>query len=271
MPPGAFYGGIMAQIRLDKLLANRTQHSRSDVKALLKQGAVQIDGITECDGSRKVDPDTQRITCAGKALPGGAHTFFLVNKPEGYLCATEDRTHRTVLELLPAEKCVKGLFPAGRLDADSTGLVLLTDDGALAHRMLAPKRHVPKYYLVQLARRPEPDYAARLAQGLTLADGTVCMPAEMRVLEQKGFFVLVRLHEGKYHQVKRMFAALGNHVQHLHRVAVGGLLLPPALPLGGYMEIVHKDVETLLKDDGFDAVCEQIVKTFSSYLINEGQ
>ncbi len=261
----------MAQIRLDKLLSNRTQHSRSDVKNLLKKGAVQIDGVTECDGSRKVDPDAQTITCAGKPLPGGAHTFFLVNKPEGYICATEDRTHKTVLELLPKSLRVKGLFPAGRLDADSTGLVLLTDDGDLAHRMLAPKSHVPKYYLVQLARRPEPGYAARLTEGLTLGDGTECMPAEMKVLDVKGNFVLVCLHEGKYHQVKRMFAALGNHVLHLHRAAIGGMLLPPDLPLGSYMEIVHKDVESLLKEGDIEGVYEQIMKNFSSYWINEGQ
>ncbi len=261
----------MAQIRLDKLLSNRTQYSRSDVKALLKRRAVQVDGITECDGSRKVDPDVQTITCSGKTLPGQSHTFFLVNKPQGYICATEDRTHRIVLELLPKELRVKGLFPAGRLDADSTGLVLLTDDGELAHRMLAPKSHVPKYYLVRLARRPEPDYAQRIAEGLVLGDGTKCLPAELRLLDVPGNYAVICLHEGKYHQVKRMFAAMGNHVCTLHRVAVGGMILPPDLPLGGYIELLYKDVEALLKGGDIDALCEQIMKDFSSYSINDGQ
>lgn len=261
----------MAQIRLDKLLSNRTPHSRSDIKGILKNGAVRVDGMVESDGSRKVDPDVQEITCQGKKLVGQTHTFFLVNKPQGYVCATEDREHATVLELLPKELRVKGLFPAGRLDADSTGLVLLTDDGDLAHRMLAPKSHVPKYYLVQLARPCRADYAQRLAEGLRLADGTECLPAQYRALDVPGHFAVICLHEGKYHQVKRMFAALGNHVEHLHRAAIGGLLLPQDLPLGAYVEILHKDVETMLKSEPFEAVCERIVTEFSSYWINEAQ
>ncbi len=261
----------MALIRLDKLLSNRTTHSRSDMKRLLKQGAVKVDGVVECDGSRKVDPEQQVITCQGKPLVGQTHTCFLLNKPQGYICATEDRIHQTVLDLLPKELRVKGLFPAGRLDVDSTGLVLLTDDGDLAHRMLAPKSHVPKYYLVQLARPLEADYAERLAKGLTLSDGTVCMPAQLQKLEGHGNFAVICLHEGKYHQVKRMFAALGNHVAHLHRVAIGGLLLPADLQQGGYMEILHKDVEKLLKPEPIEAVCEQIMTQFSSYWINAGR
>lgn len=261
----------MAQIRLDKLLSNRTSHSRSEIKGILKNGAVRVDGVTECDGSRKVDPDVQEITCQGRKLVGQTHTFFLVNKPQGYICATEDRTHATVLELLPGAFRVKGLFPAGRLDGDSTGLVLLTDDGDLAHRMLAPKSHVPKFYLVRLARPCRPDYEEKLAKGLHLADGTECLPAQYRALDVPGHFALICLHEGKYHQVKRMFAALGNHVEHLHRVGIGGLLLPQNLPLGGHVEILHKDVETMLKPESFDGVCERIVKDFSSYWINEGR
>lgn len=259
----------MAQIRLDKLLSNRTPHSRSDIKIVLKNGAVQVDGVMECDGSRKVDPDVQEITLHGKRLVGQTHVCFLVNKPQGYICATEDRTHKTVLELLPAALQVKGLFPAGRLDADSTGLVLLTDDGDLAHRMLAPKSHVPKFYLVRLAKPCRSADAKRLAEGLRLGDGTLCLPAEARVLAVPGNYALICLHEGKYHQVKRMFAALGNHVEALHRVAIGGMFLPADLPLGAHVEILHKDVEKLLKEGRFDAVYEQIVTNFSSYSINE--
>lgn len=261
----------MAQMRLDKLLSNRTPHSRSEIKLVLKNGAVKVDGRIVTDGSCKVDPDAQEITCQGKKLTGALHTYFIVNKPEGYICATEDREHRTVLELLPKELRVKGLFPAGRLDIDSTGLVLLTDDGDLAHRMLAPKSHVPKYYLVRLARPCGKEYAEKLAAGVVLGDGTQCLPAELKVVDPKKKAVLICLHEGKYHQVKRLFAALGNHVEHLHRVAVGGLILPDKLALGGYMEIVHKDVETMLKPSCMDGVCERIVTDFSSYWINDRQ
>ncbi len=260
----------MAQLRLDKLLSNRTSHSRSEIKAILKRGAVLVDGAPECDGSRKIDPDVQEVILYGKKLIGQTHVCFLLNKPQGCICATEDRVHKTVLDLLPKEKRVKGLFPAGRLDADSTGLVLLTDDGDLAHRMLAPKSHVPKYYLVRLAKPCRPADVKRLAEGLTLADGTVCMPAEAKPLEVKGNYALICLHEGKYHQVKRMFAALSNHVESLHRVAVGGMILPENLPLGAHVEVLHKDVENMLKGGNFDAIYERIMTKFSSYSINEG-
>lgn len=260
----------MAQLRLDKLLSNRTPHSRSDVKIILKNGAVQVDGVTECDGSRKIDPDVQEVTLYGKKIVGQSHVCFLVNKPQGYICATEDRMHQTVLDLLPKDFRVKGLFPAGRLDVDSTGLVLLTDDGDLAHRMLAPKSHVPKYYLVRLAKPCRNADVKRLAKGLTLSDGTVCMPAEARPLEVQGNYALICLHEGKYHQVKRMFAALSNYVESLHRVAIGNMVLPENLALGAHVEVLHKDVENMLKGGNLDAIYERIVTNFSSYSINEG-
>ena len=259
----------MAQIRLDKFLSNRTAYSRSEVKKLLQGGKVLVDGNAILDGSRKIDPDVQSVTCYGKTLRGSEHVYVIVNKPEGYITATEDREHRTVMELVPEDLRVKGLAPAGRLDIDSTGLLLLTDDGALAHRMLSPKHHVPKVYLIRLARPSEPDYADKLAAGLTLADGTNCLPAEFQTLPVQGHYALIRLHEGKYHQVKRMLAALGNHVEHLHRVAVGELVLPPELPLGGHLEILHKDVEKLLKPGELPVLCERIVSEFSSYSIND--
>ncbi len=258
----------MAGIRLDKLLSNRTEYSRNRIRDILKMGIVQVDGIPESDGSRRVDPETQEITLAGRRIPGQTHTYFLLNKPEGYVCATRDAHQSTVLELLPVSLRVKGLFPAGRLDADSTGLVLLTDDGPLAHRMLSPKSHVPKYYLVRLAKPCLPSYTERLAQGIILGDGTECMPAQLRELDEK--YAVIRLCEGKYHQVKRMFAALENHVESLCRIAVGSFLLPPELASGAYMEILYKDVETMLKDEGIELVCEQIMKEFSSYSINAG-
>ncbi len=255
-------------IRLDKLLANRTSYSRSEAKSLLRKGAVQVDGRTVTDGAQQVDPAVQTVTCYGKTLPGGTHVYYILNKPLDVVCATEDRTHRTVIDLLPQDHRVKGLFPAGRLDADSTGLVLLTDDGALAHQMLSPKHHVPKYYLIRLARQYEPSYAETFTEGITLSDGTVCRPAEIAPLDVPGQYALVCLHEGRYHQVRRMMAAVGNHVETLHRVAIGGLILPENLVSGAHLEVFHKDVENMLKHEPFSVVCERIVSCFSSYLIN---
>lgn len=257
----------MAEIRLDKLLANRSLYSRSDVKAILKKGAVKVDGITEYDGSRKIHPDVQEVSCYGKKILGGLHIYVLVNKPVGYICATEDKVHKTVLELVPDVLRVKGLFPAGRLDIDSTGLVLLTDDGELAHKMLAPKSHVPKYYLVRLEHALQTSDIQKLAEGIILSDGMCCLPAQAQALQDT--YALICLHEGKYHQVKRMFASLGNHVEFLHRVAIGGLVLPENLASGEHLEILHKDVEIMLKAESFQVMYERIVKNFSSYSINE--
>ena len=258
----------MAEIRIDKFLADRTKYSRNDIKTMLRKGLVRRNGEILSDPKQKINPDTQEITLNGKKIHGGSEIYLLVNKPENYICATEDRQHKTVLELVPEELRHKGLFPAGRLDIDSTGLVLLTTDGALAHQMLSPKHHVPKYYLVTLSRKFEESYLQSLSDGMTLADGTECLPVQAKQLTEK--ICLVCLHEGKYHQVKRMFAVLGNHVEHLHRIAVGSLLLPPDLPSGGCLEIFNKDILEMLKSDSFSGMCEQIVSAFSSYLINDG-
>lgn len=256
----------MAEIRLDKFLANRSSYSRSEVKNLLRKGAVRVDSVTECDGSRKIDPDTQVVTCLGSQIRSGSHIYLMLNKPENYLCATEDKLHRTVLDLLPESLRIKGLFPAGRLDLDSTGLVLLTDDGQLAHEMLAPKKHVPKYYLVRLRDPVRDQDIQAFSQGIVLGDQTHCLPAQVQAFPDS--HALICLHEGKYHQVKRMFASLGNHVESLHRVAVGGMVLPENLPSGAYLEILHKDLAVMLKAKSFPAICEQILKNFSSYSIN---
>lgn len=259
----------MAEIRLDKFLADRTSYSRSEIKTLLRKGAVLSDGKALTDPKLKINPDLQEITLNGKKIHGGENFYVIVNKPENYICATEDGTHKTVLELLPETLRHKDMFPAGRLDIDSTGLVLITTDGNLAHQMLSPKHHVPKYYLVKLAENFQEAYIPQLEKGLVLADGLHCLPAQAKALNET--YCLICLHEGKYHQVKRMFASLGNHVEHLHRVAVGGLILPPDLPLGSCLEIFHKEISQLLKPESFSAVYQQIMCDFSSYLINERQ
>lgn len=256
----------MAEYRLDKCIASHSTYSRSNVKSLLQKGLVQVNGITEYDGSRKVNPEQHEIICCGKPLICHTHVYFIVNKPVNYICATQDRTHKIVLELIPADRR-KRLFPAGRLDIDSTGMVLVTDDGELAHQMLSPKHHVPKYYLLQLADDLHEEDMQKLAGGIVLADGTSCLPAQAMALPDKQ--ALICLHEGKYHQVKRMLAALGNHVEQLHRIAIGSMLLPSDLKVGACLEILHKDVQLMLKSNDFKEMCEQIVTEFSSYSINK--
>jgi 16S rRNA pseudouridine516 synthase len=260
----------MALIRLDKFLADRTPHSRAEVKKLLRAGAVLVDGKAVSDPAGKIDPEVQEVRCAGKLLRGAEQTYLLLNKPEGVVSATEDRDHKTVIDLVPTELRIKGLFPAGRLDADSTGMLLLTNDGELTHRMLSPKHHVPKFYLVQLDRPFETIYREKFESGITLSDGTECLPAQIEPLDVPGNFAVVCLHEGKYHQVKRMVASVGNHVLHLHRIGIGGLILPPDLPLGGTLELFHKDIDTMLKTQEMFILCERIMSDFSSYLINAG-
>ena len=257
----------MSEIRIDKFLADRTSYSRSDVKALLRNGAVSADGKIISDAKQKINPDTQEIRLHGKKIHGGSFLYIILNKPENYICATEDKKHKTVTDLLPDDLRHKDIFPAGRLDIDSTGLVLLTNDGQLAHQMLSPKHHVPKYYLVTLARAFQENYIQKISDGVLLADETKCLPAQVQKLDDR--HCIICLHEGKYHEIKRMFAALRNHVEHLHSIAVSSLLLPPELPSGACVEIFNKDIEKMLKADSFPAMCEQIVYAFSSYLIND--
>ena len=259
----------MAEIRIDKFLSDRTNYSRKEIRLFLKRNAVQADGKRITDGSVKINPNQAEVFLNGKKIHGGTELFILVNKPEGYICATEDAHQKTVLALLPEELRHKDLFPAGRLDIDTTGLVLLTTDGKFAHSILSPKHHIPKYYLVQLENFLTEEEIKLFSSGIKLNDGTECLPAEVKTLSGK--ICLLCLHEGKYHQVKRMFAATGNHVKHLHRIGIGNLLLPEDLPEGGCREIFHKEIQEMLKNKTFQEMYEQIVNGFSSYWINEGQ
>lgn len=216
--------------RLDKFLTAHTSLSRRDAAEAVRRGRVTVGGSVCRNSAQKIDPVTAAVTLDGQAIAFQQHIYIMLNKPADVICVSRDPRERTVVDLLPAEWRHRDLFPAGRLDKDTTGMVLLTDDGDYAHRMLAPKKHVPKQYLVTLDA-PVSEAACRaFAEGITLADGEVCRPAVCRPLE--GCQALVILHEGKYHQVKRMFAACGFHVEALHRLSMGGLSLDPSLAAG---------------------------------------
>ena len=220
--------------RLDKLLSDSGLYSRSEARALVRAGRVSVDGAAitapEHKFSRECDirVDGERLNCA-------KYRYFLLDKPEGYVCATEDSRLPTVLELLPEEFHGLGLFPVGRLDRDTTGLLLLTNDGDYAHKVISPRSKVEKCYLAETEAPVTSEDAAAFAEGLILADGTRCLPAGLEPLD--GNYCLVRVLEGKYHQVKRMLASRGKPVTRLRRLSIGALSLPPASEPGELREL----------------------------------
>lgn len=227
--------------RLDKVLAATGRWSRREVKALVKEGRVLVDGVSAAGPEQKLDPDRARVLVDGEALTLGGFAYVMLHKPPGVLSATEDSRQPTVLDFLPPEFRRRGLFPVGRLDKDSEGLLLLTDDGDLAHRLLSPKRHVDKVYRVWLDRPLGEADKAAFAAGITLADGTVCRPAGLELLAG-GREILVTLHEGKFHQIKRMCASRGAAVCRLKRISMGPLVLDEALAPGEWRPLTAREV-----------------------------
>lgn len=209
-------------IRLDKFLCDSGAGTRSQVKGLLKAGRVTVNGATETDGSRKLDPQTAEVVLDGETLGGRQRAVVMMNKPTGYVTATEDR-EPTVMDLLPEEMTHLDLKPVGRLDKATEGLLLFTNDGDLLHRLISPKKEVPKvYYACHEGAAGEEDIAA-FAQGLTLRDGTRCLPARLEPLGAGESRITLR--EGKYHQVRRMMASRGMTVTYLERIREGELTL----------------------------------------------
>ena len=230
-------------MRLDKLLGSQTDLSRKEARQVIKDGLVSVGDVVIRDPGFSVDPNVQSVTVAGTPLDFKEHLYLMLNKPEGYISATEDRTQKTVLDLVPPDLYRDGLFPAGRLDADTTGFVLLTDDGAFAHDILSPKHHVQKTYIATLAEPVTEDCLRQVRGGIELKDGTVCLPADVQALSE--FEAELKLVEGKYHQVKRMFAAAGNKVVALRRTAMGDVPLDPSLAPGECRELRKEELDAL--------------------------
>lgn len=235
----------MARMRLDKLLAHLNCGSRKEVQAMIRAGRVCVDGAAETDPAAKVDTDAALIALDGQVQRYRAQRYYMLNKPAGVITASRDERHDTVLDLFPEEER-RGLFAVGRLDKDTEGLLIVTDDGALSHALMSPARHVAKVYEAVIEGELARDAAERFRQGLTLRDGTVCLPARLDILPGDGETrVRVTLREGKYHQVKRMVAAVGATVVRLRRVKLGGLVLDPALPAGAFRELTERELEQL--------------------------
>ena len=211
-------------VRLDKFLSSQTDLTRTDIKKLLWKRKISVNGKILRDGSIKIDPETSEIIADGRKIVYRDKVYIILNKPEGFVCATEDKHEKTVMDLLGDDIKRKDIFPAGRLDKDTVGFVLVTDDGDFAHRMLSPKKHVSKTYEAIISDAVSPEDISAFQEGLQLKDGTLCLRAELKVLEPgKQPLVQIVIHEGKYHQIKRMFEARGKKVLFLKRTKIGNL------------------------------------------------
>ena len=231
-------------IRIDKFVSEQAGITRSEAKTAIKKKQVTINGNIVKSADVKLDTEKDIVAYNGKELIYREFMYIMLNKPDGVVCATRDELSETVLQLLPPELIRKGLFPAGRLDKDTEGFVFITDDGALAHKMLSPKSHVEKEYIVTLEKPYEEKYKDIFANGVTIDGGEKCMPATIIFTDDVKVVRLI-LHEGKYHQVKRMMQAVGNKVTHLKRIRIGGIALDETLSPGKAREITREEIERL--------------------------
>lgn len=231
--------------RLDKFLCDSGAGTRSQVKALLKSGHVAVDGRPEKDGSRKIDPQIQTVTLDGEILGGRRMVVGMLNKPAGYITATEDGEAPTVMELLPEDMKHLDLKPVGRLDKATEGLLLFTNDGDLLHRLISPKKEVPKQYYARHEGQAAKEDVEAFASGLTLRDGTICRPAALEPLGAGESLITVC--EGKYHQVRRMMASRGMTVLYLERRREGKLTLG-TLPRGAFRELSGEEIRLLSEE-----------------------
>jgi 16S rRNA pseudouridine516 synthase len=233
-------------LRIDKMLSNLGFGSRKEVKQLLKSGAVKIDDVIVKDAKQHVDTAKQVVTLNGEVIEYREFIYLMMNKPQGVLSATEDSVGETVIDLLELEDQVYEPFPVGRLDKDTEGLLLITNDGQLSHKLLSPKKHVPKTYFAVIDQEVTDEDVKAFAEGVTLDDGYETKPGELRILKSGlRSDIELTITEGKFHQVKRMFEAVGKKVIYLKRISMGPLPLDETLELGEYRELTDEEVELL--------------------------
>lgn len=238
-------------MRTDKLLASLGHGSRKDVKKILKQGLFSVNGEIVKDGKKHVNTETDVLKYHGEIIEYRETIYIMLNKPQGYVSATEDKTEKTVIDILQPEDALFEPFPVGRLDKDTTGLLLLTNDGKLAHQLLSPKKKVDKRYIAQLDSPINDEDILALEQGVTLDDGYTTKPAKVEYKDQTDASVAyITIQEGKYHQVKRMFQTRGKKVIQLKRERMGSLVLDTELELGEYRELTQNELEELKNHQG---------------------
>ena len=234
-------------MRLDKFLCETGFGTRSQVKEMLKKGQVTVNGVAAKKPEQKIDEHKDQITCQGKTASYEKYVYYMLHKPAGVVSATEDKREKTVLDLLKSEDRRDGIFPVGRLDKDTEGFLLLTDDGDLAHRLLSPRKHVDKTYYAKIAGSVTEAHIERFREGLDIGDEKKTLPAMLEILASKTETSEIRItiHEGRFHQVKRMFEAVGCKVTYLKRLSMGAVALDGTLAPGDYRPLNEKERELL--------------------------
>ncbi|KPU43600.1 ribosomal large subunit pseudouridine synthase B [Oxobacter pfennigii] len=236
--------------RLDKLLGNLGYGTRKEVKKLIKDKAIEVDGKRVDDPGMHVDPAKQGIEVFGEKVNYRKYIYIIMNKPQGVISATEDTREETVIDILPEEYLPFSPAPVGRLDKDTVGLLLLTNDGQLAHMLLSPKKHVPKVYYARIAGKVTQNDVEAFKEGVILDDGYKTLPAKLEIIESDvNSIIEVEIYEGKYHQVKRMFEAVGKKVTFLMRKSMGPLKLSEDLKPGQSRELTNEELNALLEKD----------------------
>lgn len=230
-------------MRLDKFLCEMNIGTRSQVKILLKQGKVSHNGRVVTSGDLKINEFKDTICFQGTPIQYQKYEYYMMNKPAGVVSATTDKREKTVLDLLKPEDKKKDIFPVGRLDKDTEGFLLLSNDGALAHRLLSPKKHVDKAYLVKLATEISEEDIQLLEKGVNIGEEKLTLPA--KVIRQGSQSIILTIQEGKFHQVKRMMLAVGNEITYLKRLRMGPIVLPADLSVGCYRELIPEEVDML--------------------------
>ena len=236
-------------MRLDKFLCDAHIGTRKDVKKLIKEGKISVDGEVAKNFDMKIDEEKSIVTLNGEKIIYEKFVYFMMNKPKGYISATEDKYKNTVLNLLPEEFMYYNLFPAGRLDVDTEGFLLLTDDGVFAHNILSPKKHVSKTYFALIDGRVKDEHIKLFEDGITLDDGYKTLPSKLKILKSGDTSEIeLTIYEGKFHQVKRMFEAIGTSVTYLKRIAMGNLFLDETLKKGEIKKLSKDDILKIESD-----------------------
>lgn len=232
--------------RLDKIVASMTGGSRKDARGMVLRGRVSVNGKVSGNIAQKVDPKTDDISVDGQSLTYKKYVYIMINKPKGILSASNDKSRETVVDLVKPDFPRDGLFPVGRLDKDTTGLLIITDDGDFGHKVISPKSLIEKEYLVTLDKPITAEDIKVLEAGVTLADGTVCRPAKVRQTEREKV-VSMTITEGKYHEIKRMLGVVGIGVNELERIRIGSLCKDDKLDVGQYRELTEEELSLVWK------------------------
>lgn len=230
--------------RIDKVISVALNVSRNDAKACIRKGLVTVNGSVIRDIGKKVDEKSDELFCDGKKISYNKFVYIMMNKPKGVISASEGGSEKTVVDILPDEMKRKNLFPAGRLDKDTTGFVLITDDGDFAHRILSPKNHIPKTYIAALDKPFDDEVIKAFEKGIELKDSS-CMPAKIKALDENNMVARVTIKQGMYHQIKRMFAKFGLTVVELERIKMGALELDKSLSPGESRYIMQEELERI--------------------------